>query len=134
MQTLEAIISFTVFMFFSSGVLLEISDEGKVDDSLYRYQLANDVWRVLYLQKDFEDFSFDSSSPKRDAVQEHLTEIYDKTKICAYLGGIKATSCDSSTSCRADISSVQHVLLENDVLSLRSEAKSVTLTLCTPES
>ena len=54
MQTLEAVISFSVFMLFTTYVLLQIDDYSGVDDSLYRYQLANDVWRVLYLRGGFE--------------------------------------------------------------------------------
>ncbi|NYZ77277.1 hypothetical protein H0O02_03100 [Candidatus Micrarchaeota archaeon] len=125
MQTLEALISFTVFMVFSSYLLLQLEDYGGVDDSLYRYQLANDAWRVLYLQGDFRDFSFSADSAQRDKAEGHLGEIYDKAGVCAYLGGIKATSC-RSVSCGREISSISRVAIVD------GNAEAITLSLCSP--
>ncbi len=108
MQTLEAIISFTVFMLFTSYVLLQLEDYNGVDDSLYRYQLANDVWRVLYLRGNFEYLQDESQ------LDDELNEIDDMTGLCTYVGGQRGTSDD----CRGKptlehIASVEHVLLLN---------------------
>ena len=127
MQTLEAIISMFVFVAFASFLMLQLDNYNGIDDSLYRYQLANDVWRVLYLQGDFNDFTFTSGSDQQKKAESDLEIIYEKTGICSYLGGIKATSCDRSESyCKEKIASVQHVLID------AGDPKQVTLSLCTP--
>lgn len=126
MQTLEAIISMFVFVAFASFLMLQLDNYNGLDDSLYRYQLANDVWRVLYLHGDFRDFSFTSASASRDDAQVHLEEIYDSSGVCAYLGGIRATSCPSESSCAEKVSSVKHVLIDGGI------PKRTTLTLCIP--
>ena len=126
MQTLEAIISMFVFVAFASFLMLQLDNYNGIDDSLYRYQLANDVWRVLYLQGDFKDFSFTSQSDSRDAAQRHLEEIYDETGVCAYLGGIQATSCPSESYCKEKISSIQHVLIDDGT------PRKTMLSLCIP--
>ena len=49
MQTIEGIVSFLVFISIAGMILMSVEEKG-VDDSLYRYQLGNDVWRVLWLR------------------------------------------------------------------------------------
>jgi hypothetical protein len=56
MQTLEAIISFFFLISICSSILLSLEEQNHVDDSLYRIQLAEDAWRVLYLRDNFQDF------------------------------------------------------------------------------
>jgi hypothetical protein len=68
-------------------------EEKRVDDSLYRLQLANDVWRVLYLKGDFEDFSFSSMNIARDRAENDLKKITELTGICVFIGGERLTSC-----------------------------------------
>ncbi len=110
MQTLEAIISFTVFMAFASYVLLQIDDNRGIDNSLYRYQLANDVWRVLYLRGNFKDLSSTSSKIDND-----ISKIVDRTGFCIYLRGQWATApSDRGKACKAKdepFVTVRHVLL-----------------------
>ena len=48
MHTLEAVFSLIVFVGFST--MLTLGADAPTDYSLYQYQLANDVWRVLYLR------------------------------------------------------------------------------------
>ncbi len=118
MQTLEAVISFSVFMLFTTYVLLQIDDYSGADDSLYRYQLANDVWRVLYLRGDFENLQDESD------LDGELDEIDSMTGLCTYIGGQRGTSGDCRGQTTLEhISSVEHVLL------LNGEAKQRTLSL-----
>ncbi len=124
MQTLEAIISFTVFMIFASYVLLQLGDYSGVDDSLYRYQLANDVWRVLYLQGAFRDL--DSLS----GIDENIGSMMEETGFCIYIRGQQATAPSiRGTGCRAGepLAKVQHVLIVN------GKPEKVTLSLYQPE-
>ena len=112
MQTLEAIISFTAFMAFASYILLQIDNDRGIDDSLYRYQLANDVWRVLYLRGDFKDLSSISGTSKID---KDIEKIEKKTGFCIYLRGVWATApLNRGKVCRAKnepFAAVRHVLL-----------------------
>ncbi|MGB9718972.1 MAG: hypothetical protein ACPL06_00050 [Candidatus Anstonellales archaeon] len=48
MHTLEAVFSLIVLIGFS--MMLTLGADAPTDYSLYQYQLANDVWRVLYLK------------------------------------------------------------------------------------
>lgn len=111
MQTLEAIISFFVFMIFTSYVLLQLEDYSGIDDSLYRYQLANDVWRTLYLQGYFMNLNSMSE------LDQPLQEIRDSTGLCVYISGQQATAPSiRGEDCAADekpLSKVHHVLLIN---------------------
>ena len=47
MKTIEATISLLVFLSFSSFALIHLPQG---HSSLYEYELANDIWRVLYLR------------------------------------------------------------------------------------
>jgi len=62
-----------------------------IDDSLYRLQLADDAWRVLYLRGAFEGFT--SSDADRSALEEELGLLGDETGLCFFLGGIEHTNC-----------------------------------------
>jgi len=110
MQTLEAIISFAVFMLFASYVLMQLEDHGGVDDSLYRYQLASDVWRVLYLKGSFEYLEDESQ------LDAELDRIDGMTGLCTYIGGQRATS----EECRGrqtteHVVSIKRIVLMNGV-------------------
>lgn len=48
MHTLEAVFSLIMLVGFS--LTLSLAADAPTNYSLYRYQLANDVWRVLYLR------------------------------------------------------------------------------------
>lgn len=89
LQTLEASLSLLVF----SSILLMLQaipqQNSGNDDSLYRMQLADDVWRVLYLRGDFEG----CEAEKRQALERDLDEITRQTSLCVFLNGIRSTSC-----------------------------------------
>ena len=124
MQTLEAIISFTVFMVFTSYVLLQLEDYNGIDDSLYRYQLANDVWRVLYLKGDFKDLSVSNAN---DKIVPDLDEIERLTGICTYFKGVFVTSCTRGVDCDNKLASISHAAIVDGV------ASKSTLSLCTSQ-
>ena len=92
MQILEAMISLMVLVSFLSFIAGE-QHTLAVDDSLYKYQLANDVWRVLYLRGDFKDFSFDDANLARDRVELDLQRIGELTNLCVFIGGERITNC-----------------------------------------
>jgi hypothetical protein len=118
MQTLEAIISFSVFMLFTSYVLLQLEDYRGVDDSLYRYQLANDVWRVLYLRGNFEYLQSEQQ------LDSELNAVDSVTGLCTYVGGQRGTSdyCRGKPALE-HVASVEHVLLLNG----RAESRTLSL-------
>lgn len=108
MQTLEAVISFFVFMTFASYILLQLDDYSGIDNSLYRYQLANDIWRVLYLQGHFKNLETLSE------LDQPLQEISENTGFCIYVGGQQGTpSSIRGQDCLSGepVSKVQHVVL-----------------------
>ncbi len=96
MQSIEAIISLMVLLLIVSYMLTNAAQVPAIDDSLYRYQLTNDVWRVLYLKGDFYDFNWNSTSANH--TRNDLKTIHDQTNLCGYLGGIRATSCPGLSS------------------------------------
>src|SRR4030095_9454878 len=88
MQTLEAMISLLVL----SSILLyyaSAATAGPLDDSLYRLQLAEDSWRVLYLRGDFEGFGDKSG----DRVQTDLETLGSQTGLCFFMSGLRMTNC-----------------------------------------
>ena len=54
-----------------------------VDDSLYRAQLVEDIWRVLYLRGNFEDFN----TAKHGEVEAELIALGEETDLCIFLKG-----------------------------------------------
>ncbi len=123
MKTLEATISLFVFLFFLTSVLAGAKPQ-KIDDSLYRYELGADVWRVLYLRGDFNDFSDDSLNPARDRTENDLTTITELTKQCISLGGIRV----QSEQCRGIELKIATVVVKRRLL-VGNEAKDVSLTI-----
>jgi len=95
-----------------SYMLAGLGERGSLDDSLYRYQLAGDVWRVSYLRGHFEDFSFSKGNNASGEVQKDFERIYNLTGLCTYLGGIRVTSCPGE-SAAVRIVSINRVLYEN---------------------
>jgi len=89
MQTFEALVSFLFFVFLSSYLLGLTEEQRHVDDSLYRIQLAEDAWRVLYLRGSFEDFG----PNKRAQLEEELDTIEEETALCVFIDGVFMTSC-----------------------------------------
>ena len=97
MQTIEATISLLVLLTISLS-LLQILPEQKIDDSLYRMQLAEDAWRVLYLRGDFRDFS----EMNRTDIERDLATIGDETSFCVFIEGVRFTNCRWSADESAD--------------------------------
>lgn len=88
MQIFEALISLMFLLSIASYLLLQ-ADGQRIDDSLYRMQLAEDAWRVLYLRGDFEDFS----DTKRAVLENDMAEIGRQTGLCIFMDGVVFTSC-----------------------------------------
>lgn len=88
MQSLEAILSLMFLVSVVSFLLVSLEGQ-KLDDSLYRVQLAEDAWRVLYLRGDFQDFS----DSKRPVLESDLAAIGSETGLCIFMGGIQFTNC-----------------------------------------
>ncbi len=91
MQSMEAAISLIIFLSISSFLLLSIDEPHNVDDSLYRTQLAEDAWRVLYLRGDFQNLS--DSAESRARLESDMETITDETALCVFMGGVEFTSC-----------------------------------------
>lgn len=92
MQMMEAMISLLVLVSFLSVVASEQHTK-PVNDSLYRYYLANDAWRVLYLKDALRDFSFDAHNPARNRAELELQRIGGLTGFCIFIGGERITNC-----------------------------------------
>lgn len=120
MQTLEAIISLLVFVALLPQFLS--IEEKPVDDSLYRMQLANDIWRALYLKSDFEDFSFAEYNAARNNAEADLNKITKSTGICIFIGGEKLTSCRGEKT-------GEQIITTEKMLIVDSIPQKVTLTL-----
>jgi hypothetical protein len=110
MQTLEAIFSLMFFLSISTVVLLE-AEPKPVDDSLYRMELANDAWRVLYLRGAFEDFG----ESKRDFIEDEMTGMGEITGLCYFIEGINYTNCRSGGR-HEKTASLEKTLLYNKTL------------------
>lgn len=57
--------------------------------ALYRLQLAEDAWRVLYLRGDFEDFGEES----RAGIERDMALIGGETGLCYFMDGVRFTNC-----------------------------------------
>jgi hypothetical protein len=89
MQSIEAVISLLVFLSLSAMFIAQLGQPNPPDDSLYRLQLAEDAWRVLYLQNHFHDFS----NASRQALEEDMRNITEETGLCIFMDGTDITSC-----------------------------------------
>ena len=106
---------------------LGISEKPEIDDSLYRYQLANDVWRVAYLKGHFKDLDTSSMHPTKIALEDTFEEIEALTGICPYLKGKVVTPCSQKKM-------VQRVASINKVLYDAGVPENVTLTIAYSKS
>lgn len=88
MQSLEAILSLLFLISIVSPLLIP-SNGNEIDDSLYRIQLAEDIWRVLYLRGDFHEFG----DTKRTFIETEFELIGDETDLCIFMDGIEFTNC-----------------------------------------
>ena len=120
MQTFEALFSLFVFCLLAAQFL--VFEEKPIDNSLYRLQLANDVWRALYLKGDFEDFSFNKGNQARDNAEADLKEITEMTGICVFINGEQLTSCRG-------IKTGEHMITTEKLLIVDGVPQKVQLTL-----
>lgn len=120
MQSLEAILSFIMLIMLSLPLLSV--EQPAIDDSLYRTQLAHDVWRVLYLRGDFEDFSFDKGNPARDRAEADMKEITELTNICIFISGERLTSCRGEETGK-------HIVTVKKLLVVNGAVEKVSVTL-----
>lgn len=123
MQTLEALISLFIFMAFLSFVTLEWQTPNQVDTSLYKFQLVNDVWRVLYLRGDFTDFSFDNTNIARAKAESDVHTIGELTSHCIFVGGERITNCRGVGT--------EHIITTERIGVVDGNPQSVTITLAT---
>jgi len=89
MQAIEASLSLFVFASILTMLLGAAEEPRGIDDSLYRMQLAQDAWRVLYLRHDFQDFG----EGNREAIERDMDEIGEQASLCIFLDGIWSTNC-----------------------------------------
>lgn len=88
MQSFEAVLSL-IFLVSILSLSLQLAMERPLDDSLYRMQLAEDSWRVLYLRGAFQDFG----ESKRAELEGDLALLGDETHLCYFIDGIGFTNC-----------------------------------------
>lgn len=111
MQIMEAMVSLIFLISFLSIVAADQKAKA-IDDSLYKYQLANDVWRVLYLKGDFKDLSFISESLDRRNAENDLKIIGNITGFCIFIGGERLTNCRGIPT--QEIVSIERIAIIND--------------------
>jgi len=87
MQTAECLISFVV-LFSLSGMVIDL-DEPEINDSLYGYQIAGDVWRVLWLRGGLKDFDKRMLQDDVEIISEitGLEISFDEEDVASYRGG-----------------------------------------------
>ncbi len=120
MQSLEAFLSLFFLVLISISVLS--FEEKRIDDSLYKLELANDVWRVLYLKGDFEDFSFNEGNKAAARAGQDLKQITEMTGICVFIGGERLTSCRGEET-------GEHIISIKKLLVVDGAPQKITLTL-----
>jgi len=125
MQTLEAILSFLFFFMFATYTLSQM-DYTKPNYELYRYQLANDIWRCLYLTGGLSYYPLLNSE-----AENKLGQIYDGTGLCVYLQGVPTTirpNCISSGGgCSEEKITMKKIWFNS------FSADVMTFTVCTPK-
>ncbi len=93
LQLIEAMISL-MFLLVATTFIVSSVPSHHVDDSLYRLQLANDVWRVLYLRDDFRDFSLtDPLNPSRTKTLDDIHFVGEESSLCIFIRGGQLSNC-----------------------------------------
>jgi hypothetical protein len=102
MQSMEAAFSLIVFLSISTAFLMRLEPPKAIDDSLYRIQLADDAWRVLYLRNHMDNLSESS----RDAIEADLRAMGETSSLCFFFRGVDFTNCrdDSPHAMSASVS------------------------------
>ncbi|MEW6748078.1 MAG: hypothetical protein AB1295_00010 [Candidatus Micrarchaeota archaeon] len=107
MQTIEAFLSLLVFLSISSLALASHPGPMPTDDSLYRLQLADDAWRVLYLRGDFQDLGPES----RSMVEADLAFIGEQTGLCIFMRGMEFTNCRGGEERHVAVVSIKRTVI-----------------------
>jgi hypothetical protein len=128
MQSAEAVISLMVLVSICMPMLATFASQPQIDDSLYRYQLANDAWRVLYLRGGLRNLSISSQNPVRDSLEGDMETIYGLTGLCAYLEGVRVAPQECRSAGIAENVAVLHKALYDG--GVRRDA---TFTLAKPD-
>jgi hypothetical protein len=123
MQTFEAMLSLLVFVSILVAVLAADGEPAKTDDSLYRLQLAEDAWRVLYLRGDMRDVRMDDGGAARARLESDMQAIGDLTGFCVFMGGMDFTNCRGGDDAHEGIISIKRTMI------IDKSPKTVTLTL-----
>jgi len=121
MQTLEATFSFLFFFLIAAYALTQL-EYTKPNYDIYKYQLANDIWRVVYLKNGLSYYPL--SQP---IIENQLNEIKDKTGLCAYIEGIDTTSC-RGISCTDSKITMEKIWFKY------GQPNVVRFTMCVPSS
>lgn len=121
MQTLEAILSFFFFVLITSAMLYSWGYVDSLDYSLYRMQLAGDVWRVLYLRGSFDNLWSIDSFP--ESAHQDAERIEELTGLRVYIAGLRLTSHPGGPAAKEDF------MMLNKVLVVGSTPKNVTFSL-----
>lgn len=87
MQTIEAVFSLAFFVLIISAMDCVEDKEKELDSSLYRVQLAGDVWRVLYLKGAFDNLEYLGCSSSDSC--EHVKKTEEMTGMRIYIGGTR---------------------------------------------
>ncbi len=95
LQTIESTLSFLCFMFVVVALLSSQTPPSGIDSSLYRLELAEDAWRVLYLRGALDDGvpSIGNDSERLAKVETELTTLGNATSLCFFFEGLRATNC-----------------------------------------
>ncbi|MEW6721788.1 MAG: hypothetical protein AB1324_00845 [Candidatus Micrarchaeota archaeon] len=91
MQVLESMLSLAFFLMISSAMLASVQPK-TIDDSLYRIQLGNDAWRVLFLRGALEDLDLNGHG-SQDRIRAELKGMGDDTSLCFFFSGVDLSNC-----------------------------------------
>jgi len=87
MKTLESIISLLVFV---SIAIMLIPEPKELDYSVYKTQIANDIWRVFELRNNFVGFD-------KNKLNDDANKITELTSLCIEFEEEDVTSCIPET-------------------------------------
>lgn len=109
MQTLEACFSLAFFSSIAAAALLAAAP-GRVDDSLYRMELAQDAWRVMYLRGDFEGLNL-SDHEDQWRIRDDLEALGQETSLCFFVSGAPLSNCPGGEE-KEDITSLRKTVID----------------------
>ena len=109
MQSMESVLSL-FFLVFLISFFLPLLPSARVDDSLWKIQIANDIWRVLYLRGDFNYFQDVWNDPSKIRLHADCNDITSKTGICIEFDATDAGSSNCIGNER-ELSSVERIVI-----------------------